>query len=108
MISEAKVLTSAQMARKVGVVVGTRPGIVMFAPIIHELRRRSVPHLVIHTGQHYSPNMDAQFFRRSVTARQPSRSHPSCKGFWRNSGRSLRDSWPRLPDTTRLHYRPEV
>ncbi len=33
----------------------------MFAPIIHELRSRQVPHFVIHTGQHYSPNMDAQF-----------------------------------------------
>ncbi|MGB9613713.1 MAG: non-hydrolyzing UDP-N-acetylglucosamine 2-epimerase, partial [Candidatus Margulisiibacteriota bacterium] len=42
---------------------GTRPGIVMFAPIIHALEQAGVPHLVIHTGQHYSPNMDAQFFK---------------------------------------------
>jgi UDP-N-acetylglucosamine 2-epimerase (non-hydrolysing) len=34
----------------------------MFAPIIHEFNRRSLAHFVIHTGQHYSPNMDAQFF----------------------------------------------
>lgn len=62
MTQEIKVLATDQMARKVAVVIGTRPGIVMFAPIIHELRRRQVPHFVIHTGQHYSPNMDAQFF----------------------------------------------
>jgi len=34
----------------------------MFAPIIHQLRECGIPHFVIHTGQHYSPNMDAQFF----------------------------------------------
>ncbi|HEY1301048.1 MAG TPA: UDP-N-acetylglucosamine 2-epimerase, partial [Stellaceae bacterium] len=34
----------------------------MLAPVIHEFRRRSLPHFVVHTGQHYSPNMDAQFF----------------------------------------------
>lgn len=43
-------------------VVGTRPGIVMFAPIIHELKKRNLDFFVIHTGQHYSPNMDSQFF----------------------------------------------
>jgi len=59
---EIKVLDSAMMERKVAVIIGTRPGIVMFAPIIHELRRQKVPNFVIHTGQHYSPNMDAQFF----------------------------------------------
>jgi UDP-N-acetylglucosamine 2-epimerase (non-hydrolysing) len=34
----------------------------MFAPIIHRFRELGVPHFVIHTGQHYSPNMDAQLF----------------------------------------------
>jgi len=35
----------------------------MFAPIIHSLRKNNISHFVIHTGQHYSPNMDAQFFQ---------------------------------------------
>ena len=34
----------------------------MIGPVIKELERRGTPHFVIHTGQHYSPNMDAQFF----------------------------------------------
>ena len=38
------------------------PGIVMFAPIIHALRDKGIPHFIIHSGQHYSPNMDSQFF----------------------------------------------
>ncbi|MGE0858715.1 MAG: non-hydrolyzing UDP-N-acetylglucosamine 2-epimerase [Gammaproteobacteria bacterium] len=63
MSAEVKILKAGDLASEVAVVVGTRPGIVMFAPIIHELRRRAVPHFVIHTGQHYSPNMDAEFFR---------------------------------------------
>jgi len=59
---EIKVLDPTRLMKEVAVIVGTRPGIIMFAPIIHELRKRQVPHLVIHTGQHYSPNMDEQFF----------------------------------------------
>lgn len=59
---EIKVFHKDRLESKVAVVVGTRPGIVMFALIIHELRSRKIPHFVIHTGQHYSPNMDSQFF----------------------------------------------
>ena len=57
-----KVLSAESLNREIAVVVGTRPGIVMFAPIIHALRTRGVAHFVVHTGQHYSPNMDLQFF----------------------------------------------
>jgi len=59
---EIKVLNADELKPECAVVLGTRPGIVMMAPIIHEMRRRNVPHFVIHTGQHYSANMDAQFF----------------------------------------------
>ena len=63
MKNEIKVLEPSLLHNLVAVVVGTRPSIVKFAPIIHELRKREIPHFVIHTGQHYSPNMDDQFFR---------------------------------------------
>lgn len=63
MKKETKVFSSDLLKKQVGVVVGTRPGIVMFAPIIDELRKSGIPHFIIHTGQHYSPNMDAQFFQ---------------------------------------------
>ncbi len=62
MLRDIKTLDEEELAREVGIAVGTRPGIVMMSPIIHEVRRRGLPHFVIHTGQHYSPNMDAQFF----------------------------------------------
>lgn len=62
MSREIKILHGKDLKAEVAVIVGTRPGIVMLAPIIHQLRRRGLNHFVIHTGQHYSPNMDAQFF----------------------------------------------
>lgn len=48
---------------KIGIVLGTRPEIIKLAPVIQELKRRNVPHFVIHTGQHYSENMDGVFWR---------------------------------------------
>ena len=62
MSQQIKVLSSINLERCCALVFGTRPGIVMFAPIVHEMRRLGLPHFIVHTGQHYSPNMDAQFF----------------------------------------------
>jgi UDP-N-acetylglucosamine 2-epimerase (non-hydrolysing) len=48
---------------KVSAVVGARPNFMKMAPILDEVRRR--PHFqarLIHTGQHYSPEMSATFF----------------------------------------------
>jgi UDP-N-acetylglucosamine 2-epimerase (non-hydrolysing) len=57
-----KFLREEELEDKVCVVVGTRPGIIMFSPIIRELERRKLSFFVIHTGQHYSYNMDRKFF----------------------------------------------
>jgi len=46
----------------IAVILGTRPEIIKMSPVIEELRKRRVPHLVVHTGQHYSFNMDRIFF----------------------------------------------
>ena len=62
MVQDIKVLNREDLMPEIGIALGTRPGIVMLAPIVHEFRRRGLAHFVIHTGQHYSPNMDAQFF----------------------------------------------
>ncbi|MFN8161349.1 MAG: UDP-N-acetylglucosamine 2-epimerase (non-hydrolyzing) [Solirubrobacterales bacterium] len=45
-------------------VVGTRPNLVKTAPVIAALRSRlpGADHLVVHTGQHYDPNMAEVFF----------------------------------------------
>lgn len=57
-----KIMLQTDLQDKVAVVVGTRPGIVKMSPLIRELERRGVEHFVIHTGQHYSYEMDQKFF----------------------------------------------
>jgi UDP-N-acetylglucosamine 2-epimerase (non-hydrolysing) len=48
---------------KIAVVVGTRPEIVKMAPIVRACQARGVPFSLLHTGQHYSFEMDGVFFR---------------------------------------------
>lgn len=43
-------------------VVGARPNFMKMAPIILELKGRSIPQLFVHTGQHYDEKMSAVFF----------------------------------------------
>jgi UDP-N-acetylglucosamine 2-epimerase (non-hydrolysing) len=45
-----------------GIVLGTRPEIIKMAPVIREYKRRGHPFFVLHTGQHYSYEMDRAFF----------------------------------------------
>ena len=59
---ELKILRKQDLLPRIGVVVGTRPGIIKFAPVIKELERRKADFTLIHTGQHYSPEMDRIFF----------------------------------------------
>jgi len=57
-----KLLTKNELRDEVALVVGTRPGIIKFSPVIRALMKNRVPFFIIHTGQHYSYNMDRQFF----------------------------------------------
>jgi UDP-N-acetylglucosamine 2-epimerase (non-hydrolysing) len=47
---------------KIAVILGTRPEITKMAPIIRELEIREADFFVLHTGQHYSYNLDGVFF----------------------------------------------
>jgi len=47
---------------KLGIVIGVRPEIVKMAPLIKLCKSRNIEYFVIHTGQHYSEEMDKQFF----------------------------------------------
>ena len=49
---------------KVAVILGTRPEIIKMAPIIFELKKKRINHYIIHSGQHYSYNMDKVFFEQ--------------------------------------------
>jgi UDP-N-acetylglucosamine 2-epimerase (non-hydrolysing) len=47
---------------RVLLVAGARPNFMKVAPIISVLRRRGVAHALVHTGQHYDPQMSDAFF----------------------------------------------
>ena len=49
---------------KISVVVGTRPEIIKMSPIIRECERLQLDYFILHTGQHYSYNMDRVFFEQ--------------------------------------------
>jgi UDP-N-acetylglucosamine 2-epimerase (non-hydrolysing) len=49
---------------KISVILGTRPEIIKCSPIIRECKRRRLNYFILHTGQHYSYNMDKVFFEQ--------------------------------------------
>lgn len=48
---------------KIAIVVGTRPEIIKMAPVVRACIARGTPYLLLHTGQHYSFEMDGVFFQ---------------------------------------------
>jgi UDP-N-acetylglucosamine 2-epimerase (non-hydrolysing) len=44
------------------IILGTRPEIIKMSPIIHRCEQMGIDYNIIHTGQHYSYNMDKVFF----------------------------------------------
>lgn len=46
----------------IAIIVGTRPEIIKMAPVIRACQQKSVDYFVLHTGQHYSYQMDRIFF----------------------------------------------
>ena len=55
-----KTLTKNDLTRKIGVLIGTRPGIIKMSPLVFELRERKQDLLLIHAGQHYTRELDKQ------------------------------------------------
>ena len=49
-------------AMRTAVVLGTRPEIIKLSPVIRALRQKKRDFFVLHTGQHYSYNLDRVFF----------------------------------------------
>ena len=50
------------MFKKIAIILGTRPEIIKFSPIIRLLEKRKANYFILHTGQHYSYEMDKVFF----------------------------------------------
>ena len=47
---------------KIVIVIGTRPEIIKMSPIIRECEKQNLDYFIMHTGQHYSYNLDKIFF----------------------------------------------
>ena len=46
------------------IVLGTRPEIIKMSPVIRECERLEEDYSILHTGQHYTYNMDKVFFEQ--------------------------------------------
>ncbi len=49
---------------KVSIILGTRPEIIKFSPIICEFERLGLDYFILHSGQHYSYSLDRGFFEQ--------------------------------------------
>ncbi len=49
---------------KTAIILGTRPEIIKLSPIIRECENLQLDYFILHTGQHYSYNMDKVFFEQ--------------------------------------------
>ncbi|MCD6455426.1 MAG: UDP-N-acetylglucosamine 2-epimerase (non-hydrolyzing), partial [Methanophagales archaeon] len=47
---------------KISIILGTRPEIIKMSPVIRECAKRRLDYFILHTGQHYSYNLDKIFF----------------------------------------------
>lgn len=48
---------------KIAIILGTRPEIIKMSPVIRECEKKEMDYFILHTGQHYSYNMDKIFFK---------------------------------------------
>ncbi len=54
----------------ISIVLGTRPEIIKMSPVIRALDRKRAKYFILHTGQHYSKELDEVFFR-DLNLQQP-------------------------------------
>jgi UDP-N-acetylglucosamine 2-epimerase (non-hydrolysing) len=50
--------------QRIAIVLGTRPEIIKMSPVIRECERLGLDYFILHTGQHYTYNMDKVFFEQ--------------------------------------------
>ncbi len=50
--------------QKIAIVLGTRPEIIKMSPVIRECEKQNLDYFILHTGQHYSYNLDKVFFEQ--------------------------------------------
>lgn len=48
---------------KLSIILGTRPEIIKMSPVIRACQKRKLDFFILHTNQHYSPDLDSIFFQ---------------------------------------------
>jgi UDP-N-acetylglucosamine 2-epimerase (non-hydrolysing) len=48
----------------IAIILGTRPEIIKLSPVIREFEKHNLDYFILHTGQHYSYDMDRIFFEQ--------------------------------------------
>lgn len=80
--------------RKLGIIYGTRPEIIKLSPIIRLCQKKRISFFCIHTGQHYSYDMDEVFFKELDLPSPEYKLHIKSKAPYRqgeHTGRMLID-----------------
>ena len=49
---------------RIAIVLGTRPEIIKMSSVIRECEHLGLDYFILHTGQHYSYNLDKVFFEQ--------------------------------------------
>jgi UDP-N-acetylglucosamine 2-epimerase (non-hydrolysing) len=47
----------------IAILVGTRPELIKMAPVLRLLKQKRLPHIFVHSNQHYSEDMDAKIMK---------------------------------------------
>ena len=47
----------------IAIILGTRPEIIKLSPVIRECQERHLNYFILHSGQHYSYELDSIFFK---------------------------------------------
>jgi len=72
-----KILRKEILKDIIAIILGTRPGIIKLSPIIRRLEEQSCNYFIVHTGQHYSYEMDKKFFE-DLELPEPKYKLPKC------------------------------
>lgn len=50
--------------QKTCIILGTYPEMIKMSPVIRECEKRGIDYFILHTGQHYSYELDRVFFEQ--------------------------------------------
>jgi UDP-N-acetylglucosamine 2-epimerase (non-hydrolysing) len=76
---------------KIAIILGTRPEIIKMSPIIRACQKMDIEFTLIHTGQHYSPNMDFIFFEELELPKPDHNLHVGSKPYRKQVGTMIHD-----------------